>query len=207
MQSNTLEEMNRRQFLEVSTMAGALPRAFAASALFNGRDLSGWTKSGGGIWSIEEGTIIGRFDPVRPGPGYLFTNVEFTDFTLDLDFWVSKGGNSGVYVRQPLRPFGSWGDEPPAMRSGDGVEVQIDYNDPRNLTGAIYNRKNSIRVAGGEDKWNSYRIECRGPRVRAWVAGELVNDYEPLPSLKGAIGLQIHGGKPHEHVVRFRNIR
>jgi hypothetical protein len=200
-------DMTRRQFLTSAVAACALRPAFAAKPLFNGQDFSGWTKSGNGIWTIEDGTITGRFDQSKPGAGYLFTNEEFTDFTLDLDFWVSKGGNSGVFVRQPLRAFGTRGDERPAQRSTDGVEVQIDYNDPKNLTGAIYNRKNSTRLAGAEDRWNAYRIECRGPRVRVWVEGQLVNDYQPLPSPKGAIGLQIHGGKPHDHVVRFRNIR
>jgi hypothetical protein len=159
------------------------------------------------LWTVEEGCIVGRCDHEHPGPGYVFTEEEFGDFTLELDFWISKGGNSGVYVRQRLREFGPRGDARPAHGPDDGVEVQIDYNDPKNYTGAIYDQQKPVKVAGGEDRWNRYRIQAEGPRLRVWIDDELVNDYAKLGSLKGAIGLQMHGGIPHDHVAKFRNIR
>ena len=148
---------------------------------------------------------MGRSDHARPGPGYVFTEREFGDCRIRLDFWISKGGNSGVYVRQPVRKFGPTGDQRSAHSPGDGVEIQIDYKDGKNLTGAVYNRKNSLKVAGGEERWNTYEIECKGDRLAIRLNGDPVNDYSPVP-LRGAIGMQIHGGQPHDHVVRFRNI-
>lgn len=199
--------VNRRTFLAAAGFALGPAARSASSSLFNGRDLSGWKKCVYGLWTVEDGAIVARFDPAHKGAGYLFTDREFGDFTLELDFWVSKGGNSGIFIRQPLREFGVAGDARPGQRPDDGVEVQIDYNDPKNYTGAIYNLKKPLKVVGAEDRWNAYKIECKGPRVRAWINGELVNDYDQLRSTKGAIGLQMHGGKPHNHVVKFRNIR
>jgi hypothetical protein len=196
--------ISRRGLLFAPT---SLSSVAAAELLFNGKDLAGWRHFGHGIWTVEEGALVGRFDHSKPGPGYLFTERVFGDFVLELEFWVSKGGNSGVYVRQPLREIGPFGDERPAHSAGDGVEIQIDYNDSKNLTGAVYNKKNSVVLAGGEDRWNRYAIECRGSRLRVRVDGELVNEYEPLTPAAGAIGLQIHGGRPHRHVVKFRNLR
>jgi hypothetical protein len=193
-------DMTRRTLLVLA--AAPLARGFA-----EGNDLKGWKKYGNGIWSVEDGAIVGRSDPQKPGPGYLFTDREFGDFRLDVEFWVSKGGNSGIFIRQPLRPFGTKGNERPAHQPEDGVEVQIDYNDPKNLTGAIYNRKRPSTLRGAENRWNRFRIECRGLRVQVWLDGEIVNDYAPLPQVRGAIGLQIHGQEPHNHVIRFRNIR
>ena len=200
--------MTRRTCVQ-SLAAGCLTPCMlqAGESLFNGRDLSGWKRHANGLFSVENGEIVARFDPAHPGAGYLFTEREFTDFILELEFWVGKGGNSGIFIRQPLRTFGSTGDERPGQRPTDGVEVQIDYNDPKNYTGSIYNFQKPLKVVGSEESWNRYKIECNGPRVRAWVNGEMVNDYGSLRSLKGAIGLQMHGGKPHDHVVKFRNLK
>jgi hypothetical protein len=188
-------------------MMGALRVRAALRPLFNGRDFSGWHKAGHGLWTIEEDAVVGRFDRSRPGPGYLFTDEEFTNFDLRLEFWVSSHGNSGVFIRQPLREFGTKGDARPAHTPGDGVEVQIDYHDPKNMTGAIYNLHQPAVVRGGEERWVQYRIVCTGPKVEVSVDGEVVNTYDELKSLKGGIGLQMHGQEPHNHVVKFRNIQ
>ena len=192
--------MTRRKFCGALAMAGA-------QRIFNGHDLTGWRKAGHGIWTVEDGAITGRFDPARPGPGYLFSDREYQDFDLRLEFCVSKHGNSGVYVRQPWREFGTSGDARPAHSPGDGIEVQIDYNDAKNMTGAIYNVRKPSPVRGGEESWVPYRIVCKGAKVDVWVDGGQVNSHEPLPSPRGAIGFQVHGQKPHDHVVRFRNIQ
>jgi hypothetical protein len=183
-------------------------RAAAApgGALFNGRNLDGWQRAAHGLWTVEAGEIVGRCDHERPGPGYLLTEEEFSDFRLDLEFWISAGGNSGVYIREPRRTWGPRGDDRPAHGANPGYEVQIDYRDPKNSTGALYNVRNAARVAGAEERWNRMRVECLGMRIRVWVAGELVNDYSPSRSRSGVVGMQIHGGRPHLHIVKFRNI-
>jgi len=184
-----------------------MSQAAGSRSLFDGKTLRGWKHSGYGLWTVEDGTITGRFDHANPGPGYLFTTEEFLDFTLELEFWISKGGNSGVYVRQRLREFGARGDARPAHGADDGVEVQIDYNDPKNYTGALYDVQKPSIVAGSEERWNKYRIEGKGPRLRVWIGDQMVNDFGSMTSLKGAVGLQVHGGMPHDHVVRFRDLR
>lgn len=194
--------MTRRSFSFILLAAG---RA-AARPLFNGRNLEGWRRAGNGLWTVEDGAIVARFDRSHPGPGYLFTGREYEDFDLRLQFWISPRGNSGVYVRQPWREFGTTGDTRPAHAEGDGVEVQIDYNDSKNMTGAIYNLHQASSVRGGEERWVNYRIVCQGPRVDVWVDGAQVNRYQELKSRKGAIGFQMHGQKPHDHVVKFRGI-
>jgi hypothetical protein len=168
--------------------------------------IAGYTAHAHGIWTLEGGVITGVCDHSRPGPGYLLTDAEYEDFRLELEFWVSKGGNSGVYVRQPLRKFSIRGDERAGQRVTDGHEIQIDYNDPKNYTGAVYNFQKPSKVVGAEEQWNRYAIECRGFRVTVRINGELVNDYEKVRSPRGAIGFQVHGQKPHNDTVRFRNI-
>ncbi len=194
-----------RRAFALAALAPAV-RAASTRRLFNGKDLTGWQKAGFGIWTVENGEIVGRFDNSKPGPGYLLTKDEFTDFELKLEFWVSKGGNSGVYVREPKRAWGARGDERPGFGAAGGYELQIDYNDQKNFTGALYNFSPATKHAGAEEQWTPMRVICAGPRIRVWVAGELVNDFTPSRSAKGVIGLQMHGGKPHDHIVKFRTI-
>jgi 3-keto-disaccharide hydrolase len=199
--------LSRRELI-VGGVATGLARGAAGRKLFDGRSMTGWRHYANGIWTIEDGVLVGKSDHSKPGPGYLFTEDLFGDFRLHLEWFITKGGNSGVYVRQPVRPLGPKGDDRPAqLRDTDGVEIQIDYNDPKNLTGAVYNRKKPETVVGAEDHWNRYDIECRGDRVVVRLNGEEVNAWSPLPAARGMVGMQIHGGQPHDHVVRFRNIR
>jgi len=199
-----MRHLTRRAF-SFATIAPALA-APSTQQLFNGKDLTGWKKAAHGIWTVEDGVIAGRFDPAAPGPGYLMSDGQFTDFDLKVEYWISKGGNSGIYVREPQRRWGAKGEERPGFGEAGGYEVQIDYNDQKNYTGALYNISPAKRHAGSEEAWITMRVVCEGPRIRVWSAGELVNDFSPSRSKKGVIGLQIHGGKPHEHVVKFRSI-
>jgi hypothetical protein len=194
--------MTRRTLLA----AAALGPAARAERVFNGNNLDGWRQHGNGLWTVEAGCIVCRFDPKKPGPGHLLTERDFGDFRLDLEFWISQGGNSGVFIRQPLREFGTRGASKPAQRPTDGVEVQICYVEPKNLTGAVYNKSKPTSLRGGEKQWTAMRIECRGERVTVAVDGQHVSDYGPLASPRGVIGFQMHGQLEHDHVVRFRNI-
>ena len=50
--------------------------------LFNGKDLSGWTKIGNEKWEVEEGTIHGL--ATTKDYGYLRTEKNYGDFHLSL---------------------------------------------------------------------------------------------------------------------------
>lgn len=183
------------------------PRARAHSiSLFDGRTFAGWRRTGSGLWSIEDGAIAGRMHRGNPSVSYLHTEEMFQDFRLTLEFWVSKGGNSGVFVREPKRNWGTRGAERPAYGPRAGYEIQINYYRPDRATGSVYGAAWATHLAGGEDQWVPMEIYCDGPIIEVTVAGEVVCDYHGARVQAGAIGLQIHGGKPHEHVVRFRDL-
>jgi len=177
-------QKSRRYWFRTLAGAAGLKCLGAGSPLFDGHTFDGWIQAGHGLWTIENEAITGRSDPARPGPGYLMTKREYDDFTLSLEFNVTRGGNSGIYVREPRREWGTKGDERPAHGAHPGYEVQIDYNDPKNLTGALYNVCKPSRLAGGEDRWNRMRIECAGPRIRVWV-GRAGHGLQPVAAGKG----------------------
>jgi hypothetical protein len=175
--------------------------------LFNGRDLQGWDTSRSqrwtrnGSWTVEDGALVGRWDPKHPGPGWLLTSTEYDDFRLRMKFWISPGGNSGVAVRDKSR-----GAENPAY---SGYEIQILSNDAgkKNPTGSIYSV--APAPAGGklrEGEWNDLQILCKGPRITVWLNGEEIATAADERSAKGAIGFQVHGRQAHDDVVKFKEI-
>jgi hypothetical protein len=187
--------------------ANTPPEGF--KALFNGKDLTGWQRPGGNKdnWKAEKGVLFVN----KSGGGWLFTDKQYGDFELRLEFKVPKGGNSGVGLRSPLK-----GD--PAYV---GMEIQI-LDDPSykglqkwQHTGSIYGVvPSSKQPTNPVGQWNKYRIVCKGRHVSVELNGEKIvdanlDDYKKEHARKhpgilrdrGHIGLQEHGGR-----VEFRNV-
>jgi hypothetical protein len=96
----------------------------------------------------------------------------WSDYVLALDFKISRGCNSGIFIRTyPLTP------RPGKDVGFNGIEVAIDdtttagYHD----TGAIYDlvkpSKNAMKPPG---QWNHIVITCDGPKLSVELNGELV---------------------------------
>ena len=185
--------------------------------LFNGQDLSGWTVADNpDAWRVEDGTIY----CTGKGGGMLYSNEQYRNFVLRIDFKMSPNANSGVFVR-------IWDRNDPV---NTGMEIQIldSYGKPnvgKHDCGALYDivapLKNVARPAG---EWNSLSIVCQDSHVVAFMNGEKIVDvdlsqwteagknpdgtankfkYAYKEMVKpGYIGLQNHG-----HEVWFRNIK
>ena len=70
-------------------------------SLFNGRDLTGWTKIGQESWTVEEGLIHGK--GLTKDYGYLQTEKSYKDFQLSLRFKCVDNGNSGVFFHTAFK--------------------------------------------------------------------------------------------------------
>jgi Domain of Unknown Function (DUF1080) len=138
--------------------------------LFDGKSLDGWQTSSGqpSKVPVEDGCL----NPHGSGGYMLIHRQTWSDFVLALDFKISRGCNSGVFVRtHPLTP------RPGKDVGFNGIEVAIDdtatadYHD----TGAIYDlvkpSKNAMKPVGD---WNHLVITCDGPKLSIEVNGEVV---------------------------------
>lgn len=182
--------------------------------LFNGHNLDGWEAEGGtaeSCWSVQDGLLVCSG---QKGP-WLRSVEEFGDFDLRLEYRLSTGGNSGVYVRVPKD--GNHHRENDTLPVA-GFEVQIlDDAAPQHLKLKDYQYSASIydiaganpRVSRPPGEWNTLEINCRSDRVTTWHNGyqvtDVSNDQSPLlalRSLKGFLGLQ-----NHSTIVKFRDIR
>jgi len=151
--------------------------------LCNGKDVSGWTRRGGGEWAVENGVLIGS-----NGPGHLYTDETFADFELRCSVRVNTRGNSGIYFR--ARPREENPDTWPV-----GYEAQVDHHDPKNFTGCIYNKawpKEIKEPLTKDGEWFEYRVMAVGDRIRTWVNDVLVVDAQLGEFREGHIALQTH---------------
>ena len=201
-------------------------------ALFNGKDLEGWDRhSGEARFFVEGGCIVGESVEGKANTFLCHTGA-YADFELELDYLVDEGLNSGVQFRSELFP------EPrkisvdgrtvtvPADRV-HGYQCEIDMAASRMWTAGVYDemRRNWLypgklggnptnftqqgRAISQPGEWNRLRIQCVGPSIKTWLNGELRTEMNDAVTLRGRIGLQVHGvskDRVGRH-VKFRNIR
>ena len=62
--------------------------------IFNGKDLTGWTKIGAENWTVEDGVIHGQ--GVTKQYGYLMTEKDYKDFWLSLRYKCEADGKRAL---------------------------------------------------------------------------------------------------------------
>jgi hypothetical protein len=165
--------------------------------LWNGESFEGWTPSGGGEWTIEDGAIHAKSAPNDTRVGFMISDRSFKDLTARVKFKMVKG-NSGFFVRADQTTLAAY-------------EVEIG-EDKR--TGGLWETGGRNWVTGPEDNlavktgdWNELTASLHGRRIVFHVNGvktvDLLNDT--AGRLDGHIALQAHGSKwPTE--VWFKDI-
>ncbi len=169
--------------------------------VFNQRDLQGWTLQAHALWQVENGELVGRQDPAEKQDSWLFSDAEWSDFVLELEFKVPEKCNSGIALRMPGNAQGS-----PDVH---GYEVQISDLPPRKLTGSLLHhtdsKTNNLHKA---NEWNRLTVTCEGEHIVVSLNGLKVVDAREKGSKRGRIGMQIPKGEEFaRQEVRFRNIR
>jgi len=159
------------------------------TALFNGRDLTGWKPSGKADWKVKLGRISAT---PGSGGGDLWARTELKNYLLAVTFRTDGPLHAGVWIRgADLKP-------------GPRVEI-FEQDDPEAFTGsvsvpdkglALINLRKDLFDAIG---WNTLSIEVRGPRVAVWLNGEDVGAVCCPGNEKGRIGLHVKGGPGREN--------
>lgn len=210
--------------LSVSMLSSPAPAADNAppdgyTALFNGKDLSGWkglvstppnrakmtaeqlatdqAKADEVMrahWRVEDGVLI--FDGKKGGQS-LCTAKDYGDFELLVDWKIEAKGDSGIYLR-------------------GSPQVQIWDPALQNIgSGGLYNnQKNPSKPTVIADKpigeWNTFKVKMVGEKVTVHLNDQLVTDNVTLENYwqrekpiypTGQIELQNHG-----NTLYFKNI-
>jgi hypothetical protein len=193
---------------------GAAEKGF--KPLFNGKDLKGWTliKPHGPGYIVEKDVLVCPAD----GGGNLFTEKEYSDFVLRLDWRLWDGGNNGIGIRSPLEGDAAYvgmeiqvlDEESEKYKKGAGLK-------PTQYTGSVYDVFGAKRGhVKREGVWNEYEISAQGTKIKVTLNGVVINDVDlstvkdeavlkkhpGLARKSGHIGLLGHGTR-----VEFKNLR
>ncbi len=188
--------------------------------LFDGKSLDDWMTSGGkpSKTPIEHGSI----NPHKSGGYMMVHKKQWSNYVLSLDYKISKGCNSGIFVHTySLKP------RPGKDVGFNGLEIAIDDTPGAGFhdTGAIYDLVKPAKQAQKPvGEWNHIEITCDKTSIAVTLNGEKVTRmkldewkkanerpdgtahkfdiaYKDHPR-KGFIGLQDHGSP-----CWFKNIK
>ena len=186
-------------------------------ALFNGRDLEGWTGAAKS-YVPEGGRIV--VHPERGG-GNLYTQKEYADFVLRFDFKLTPAANNGLGIRAPLEGDAAYaGMELQILEDGSPVYWDLQpYQYHGSIYGVVPARRGVLRPVG---EWNSEEVTVKGRRVTVVVNDTTVvdadldaasaggtMDHKDHPGLKrpsGHIGFLGHGSRLELRNIRIREI-
>lgn len=184
------------------TAGGAEP----TTAIFNGRDFSGWElvtipamDIGTACTIRPDGVIAAAGAPV----GYLATTTAYTSYRLHVEWrWPGKAGNSGVLLHISSGPMdrawplcfqvqlkhGNAGDLlpmagaafPEPLTSAPGAATAI----------KAHSAPDSEKPAG---EWNTADITCRGDVIEVVINGVPQNRVTRCSLRAGKIGFQLEG--------------
>lgn len=140
-------------------------------ALFNGKNLDQWQNArrpgGENKWLVEDGTMTNKHHANNVG-----TKEVYKDFDLKLEYRITKGGNSGVYLRGrvEIQVLDSYGKE--KLGTGDD--------------GGIYSlyppAVNASKPAG---EWNQLEATYVGDTLTVKLNGKVVQDAQKIAKVTG----------------------
>ena len=147
------------------------------NSLFNGKDFTGWTTLDGKAptagWVVEDG-VLHR----KSKGGDLFSEKEYSDFTLVWEWKIADGANSGLKYRVQI-----YGDKGPL-----GLEYQMlddeKHSDakigPHRQTAALYDL---IPPSAGKSlnppgEWNVSKVIQKGTHLEHWLNDKKVVDID-----------------------------
>jgi len=187
-------------------------------SLFKGKNLDGWTITGGdGKVRVENGCIVLNMKANTQEHTFLRTNKIYRDFIFEVDVRRDTAFHYGILFR------GQNASDTAHVRL-NGYQVKADHT-ARNWTGGIYDdfgtswnwlytlqqdkRAQHAEKAVGE--WNHWRIEAIGNEIKVWLNGIPTAHLVNSKYNEGYIAFKIHflGNDPEREKASswFKNIR
>lgn len=169
--------------------------------LFDGKSMKGWVGDVAG-YEAKDGVLTCLAGKGKGGK--VFTEKEYGNFILRIEFKLTPGSNNGLALRYPL-------EGKPASK---GFESQILDNSsrryrnkkPSQYHGSLYKlvaaKRGFLKPVG---EWNKQEVILDGNRIKITLNGKVILEDTDLSRFKrpgkGHIGFLGHGSK-----VQFRKI-
>jgi hypothetical protein len=174
--------------LIVSTPAfsqAILTKVGSSFPMFNGADISAWTKIGNASWQIDSKELS-----VTQGGGMLVSRLSVPDFIIEFDYWVSDSAQASIYFR---------------CTNSNVVNTETAYEVPLvnkvNGVGAgsiwLLSKAKPNQVA---NQWNHMQISAIGNQISVTLNG-IVSQVTDTRFSAGSIAMNYQAGE-----LRLKNI-
>lgn len=205
-----LREIGSAEANQILSSRGEGP---AFKSVFNGKDFTGWA---GPVdnYQVVDGTIV-----CLPNKGgTIYTQEEFADFVVRLEFKLPPGGNNGLALRYPGSGDTAYVGMAECQVIDDHYEqVKGRKLDPRQVHGSIYGMVGATpgyqRPIG---EWNYEEVTVRGSTVKVELNGTVVLEAD-VAKVTEFMADSAHPGKDrtsghfgfagHNDPVAFRAVR
>jgi hypothetical protein len=183
----------------------------------------------GGLWQVKDGAIVGKQDIPGNG-GLILTDKKYGNFEVVLEMKNDFGPDSGLFLRstedgkayQAMIDYYPGGNLMGIYGEGIGGFGARNFSFGKRPS-EIKENESEFKLPVSPRKWPTFwkhgewnelraRIEGNPPRITTWIKGvkfmEWKSDKKHLPD-KGAIALQVHGGREDtfKQQVRYRKVR
>jgi hypothetical protein len=203
-------------------------------ALFNGKDLSGWTADVPEAdknpdikpsFIVRDGKLVSLGKPL----GHLVTDKEYANYRLTVEYrFTGQGGNCGVLVHSS-KPRMLYGMFPQSievqMQSGNAgdfwcigenievpdMEKRRPHKEGQKFGGGPEDARNIKNLTDDSEKplgeWNTMVITCKQDTIQVEVNGTEVNFGSKSTAQKGKIALQAEGTEVEFRKVELEPVR
>ena len=164
--------------------------------LLDSSKMGDWDRVGDANWEMKDGALIAdKLFKEKGDYAYLVSKTPYKDFEIRAEFWTDADANSGIFIRC---------DDPKVIGGKTCYEVNIfdKRPDPSYGTGAIVDVAKVNPMPKAADKWNTFEITAKGPKLTVILNGEKTVDVEDGKHASGPIALQYGSG-----VVKFRKVQ
>lgn len=182
------------------------------TALFDGKTLTGWKNAY--TWGKAE-VVNGEIHLTGDKKFFVVTEKTYGDFVFEGEVLLPEGqANSGFMFRAHVEPNKVF-----------GYQAEVDGDEKRKWSGGLYDEgrrtwfispkkgdkdsESAFRARAGDafkrNDWNTYRITCKGNKLKIEVNGVTTTDIEDSTDASGVIAIQHHGEKGKTY--KFRNLK
>jgi len=203
-------------------------------ALFNGKDLSGWTVDVpeadkkpdiAPSFTVRDGKLVSLGKPL----GHLVTEKDYANYRLTVEYrFTGKGGNCGVLIHssKPRELYGMFpksievqmesGNAGDFWCIGENIEVpdmakRRPHKEGQKFGGGPEDARNIKNLTDGTEKplgeWNTMVITCKQDTVTVEVNGVEVNAGMKATANHGKIALQAEGTEVEFRKVELEPVR
>jgi hypothetical protein len=137
--------------------------------LFDGKDTAGWLGQYHGHpvgWSVENGILVNSEDADN-----IYSEKKFMNFRVELEFNISKGSNSGLYLRGRYE-----------IQIRDSQGQPLDVHSQGALYGFVVPSVNASKAAG---EWQKLDATIVDNRVTVVLNGTEIIDDAVIPGITG----------------------